>query len=87
MSRELPDIQAVFRKGKGTRDKISNIHWIIEKAREFQENIYFCFIDYAIKPLTVWIKKKTVENSLRYGNTRSPYLSPEKPVYRLRSNS
>ena len=44
---ELPDVQAGFRKGRGTRDQISNIHWIIEKAREFQKNIYFCFIDYA----------------------------------------
>ena len=43
---ELPDVQASFRKGRGTRDQIANIHWIIEKAREFQENIYFCFIDY-----------------------------------------
>ena len=48
MSRELPDIQAGFRKGRGTRDQIANIHWIMEKAREFQKNIYFCFIDYAI---------------------------------------
>ena len=47
MNCELPDIQAEFRKGRGTRDQIANIHWIIEKAREFQENIYFCFIDYA----------------------------------------
>ena len=44
---ELPDVQAEFRKGRGIRDQIANIHWIIEKAREFQENIYFCFIDYA----------------------------------------
>ena len=44
---ELPDLQAGFRKGRGTRDKIANIHWIIEKEREFQKNIYFCFIDYA----------------------------------------
>ena len=43
---ELPDVQAGFRKGRGTRDQIANIHWIIEKAREFQKNIYFCFIDY-----------------------------------------
>ena len=50
---ELPDVQAGCRKGRGTRDQIANIHWIIEKAREFQKNIYF-FIDYA-KPLTVWI--------------------------------
>ena len=46
MNRELPDVQARFRKGRGTRDQIANIHWIIEKAREFQKNIYFCFIDY-----------------------------------------
>ena len=44
---ELPDVQAGFRQGRGTRDQISNIHWIIEKARKFQKNIYFCFIDYA----------------------------------------
>ena len=47
MNRELPDVQAGFRKGRGTRDQIANIHWIIEKAREFQKNIYFCFTDYA----------------------------------------
>ena len=44
---ELPDVQASFRKGRGTRDQIANIRWIIEKGREFQKNIYFCFIDYA----------------------------------------
>ena len=47
VNRELPDVQAAFRKGRGTRDQIANIRWIIEKAREFQRNIYFCFIDYA----------------------------------------
>ena len=47
MNQELPDIQAGFRKGRGTRDQIANICWITEKAREFQKNIYFCFIDYA----------------------------------------
>ena len=47
MNRELPDVQVGFRRGSGTRDKIANIHWIMEKAREFQKNIYFCFIDYA----------------------------------------
>ena len=46
LSCELPDVQAGFRKGRGTRDQIANIHWLIEKAREFQKNIYFCFIDY-----------------------------------------
>ena len=54
VNRELPDVQAGFRKGRGTRDQIANTHWIMEKAREFQKNIYFCFIDYA-KALTVWI--------------------------------
>ena len=47
VNRELPDVQAGFRKGRGTRDQITNILWIMEKAREFQKNIYFCFIDYA----------------------------------------
>ena len=47
MNHELPDVQAMFRKGRGTRDQIAHIRWIIEKAREFQENIYFCFTDYA----------------------------------------
>ena len=47
MTRELPDVQAGFRKGRGTRDQVANIHWIIEKTREFQKNIYFCFIDCA----------------------------------------
>ena len=47
MNREIPDVQAGFRKGRGSRDPIANILWIIEKAREFKKNIYFCFIDYA----------------------------------------
>ena len=51
---ELPDVQGGFRKGRGTRDQIANICWIIKKAREFQKNIYFCFIDYA-KAFDVWI--------------------------------
>ena len=54
VNRELCDVQAGFRKGRGTRDQIVNIRWIMEKAREFQKNIYFCFIDYA-KTSTVWI--------------------------------
>ena len=53
MNCELPDVQAGFRKGRGTRDQIANIHWIIEKAREFQKNIYFCFIEY--DKAFVWI--------------------------------
>ena len=54
MNRELPDVQVGFRKGRGTRDQIANICWIIKKAREFQKNIYFCFID-CQSLLTVWI--------------------------------
>jgi len=54
VNRELPDVQAGFRKGRGTRDQIANIRWIIEKAKEFQKNIYFCFLTMP-KPLTVWI--------------------------------
>ena len=59
MNRELPDVQAGFRKGRGTRDQISNIHWIIQKAREFQKNICFCFIDYTrafdcVDPKKLW---------------------------------
>ena len=54
VNRELPDVQAGFRKGRGIRDQIANIHWITEKAREFQKNIYFCFIDH-VKAFTVWI--------------------------------
>ena len=54
VNQELPDVKAEFRRERETRDQISNIHWIIEKVREFQKNIYFCFTDYA-KALTVWI--------------------------------
>ena len=53
VNHELPDVQAGFRKGRGTRDQIANIHWIIEKAKDFQKNIYFCFIDYA-KAFDLW---------------------------------
>ena len=54
VNHELPDVQAGFRKGRGTRDQIANICWIMEKARQFQKNIYFCFIDMP-EPLSVWI--------------------------------
>ena len=74
VNRELPDVQAGFRKGRGIRDQIANTLWITEKARAFQKNIYFCFIDYA-KPLTVWIT--TVENSETDGTTRPPDLPLE----------
>ena len=53
MNHEIPDVQAGFRKGRGNRDQIANIHWIIEKARELQKNIYFCFIDY--KGQSLWL--------------------------------
>ena len=59
---ELPDVQAGFRKGRGTRDQIANIRWVIEKAREFQKNIYFCFIDYD-KDFYYVESQQTVENS------------------------
>ena len=54
LNRKLPDVQAGFRKGRGTRDQVAHIHWIIDKAREFQKNIHFCFMT-MLKPLTVWI--------------------------------
>ena len=70
MNRELPDVQAGFRKGRGPRDQIANIRWIMEKAREFQKNIYFCFIDYA-KAFDC-VDHNKLENSERDGNTRPP---------------
>ena len=85
MNRELPDVQAGLRKGRGTRDQIANILWIIKKAREFQKNIYFCFIDYAKAFDSVDHNK--LENSERDGNTRPPDLPLEKPVCRSGSNS
>ena len=84
VNRELPDVQAGFRKGRGTRDHIANIHWIIEKAKEFQRNIYFCFIDYAKAFDCVDHKLWKI---LRDGNTRPPDLPLEKPVCRSGSNS
>ena len=82
MNHELPDVQAGFRKGRGAKCQTANIHWIIEKAREFQKNIYFCFIDYA-KAFDC-VDHKKLENSSRDGNTRSPDLTPEKSVCRSR---
>ena len=81
----LPDIKSGLRKGRGTRDQIANIRWIIEKAREFQKNIYLCFIDYT-KELTVWVTTN-YGKFLNDGSTKPPYLPPEKPVCRSRSNS
>ena len=77
---EVPDVQAGFRKGRGTKDQIVNIHWITEKAREFQKNIYFCFTDY-MKAFDC-VDHNKLENSSRHGNTRPPCLPSEKPVYR-----
>ena len=82
---ELPDVQAGFRKGSGTRDQIGNIHWIIKKARAFQKSIHFCFIHYA-KAFDC-VDHKKLENSERDGNTRPPDLPLEKPICRLGSNS
>ena len=85
MNCELPDLHTYFRKGRGTRDQIANICWIMEKAREFQKNIYFCFIDYGKAFDSVGHNK--LENSERDGNTRPPDLPLEKPVCRSGSNS
>ena len=80
MNYEFPDVQAGFRKGRGTRDQIANICWIIKKAIEFQKNIYFCFTDYAKAFDSVDHNK--LENSERDGNTRPPDLPLEKSVCR-----
>ena len=85
VNRELPYVQADFRKGRGTRDQIANICWIMEKAREFQKNIYFCFIDYA-KAFDC-VDHNKLENSERDGNTKPPDLPLEKFVCRSGSNS
>ena len=82
---DLPDVQAGFRKGRGTRGQIANIRWIMEKAREFQKNIYFFLIDYA-KAFDCG-SQETVENSERDGNTRPPDLPLEKSVCWSGSNS
>ena len=85
VNRELPNIQAGFRKGRGTRDQIANIFWIIEEARKFQKNIYFCFIDY-VKAFHC-VDHNKLENSERDGNTSPPVLPLEKFVCRSGSNS
>ena len=86
MNHELPDVHIGFRKGRGTRDQIANIRWIIEKAREFQKNIYFCFIDYA-KAFESVDHNKLWKILKKRGNTRPPDLLPEKPIYKSGSNS
>ena len=85
MNCELPDVQAGFKKDRGTRDQIANICWINETAREFQKNIYFCFIDYT--KAFDFVDHNKLENSSRDGNIRPPYLPPEKSVCRSRRNS
>ena len=84
VNHELPHVQAGFRKGRGTRDQTANINCIIEKARELQKNIYFCFIDY-VKAFDC-VDHNKLENSERDGNTRPPDLPLEKPVCRSSSN-
>ena len=87
VNRELPGVQAGFRKGRGTRDQIANIRWIIEEQENSKNNIYFCFDDsQSPKPLTVWITTNW-EILKRDANTRSSDLLPEKSVCRSRSNS
>ena len=85
VNRELPDVQAGFQKGRGTRDQIANIRWIMEKAREFQKNIYFCFIDY-VKAFD-YVDNNKLENFERDGNTRPPDLPLEKSACRSGRNS
>ena len=82
---ELPDVQAGFRKGRGTTDQIANVRWIIEKAREFQKNIYLCLIYYT-KAFDCE-SRQTLENSERDGNTRPPDLPPDKSICRSINDS
>ena len=86
VNQELPDIQVGFRKGRETRDQIANICWITEKAREFQKNIYFCFIDHP-KAFDCVDHKKLWKILKKMGIPDHLNLSPRKPVCRPRSNS
>ena len=86
VNHELPDVQAGFRKGRRTGDQIANIHWTIDKAKELQKNIYFCFIDYD-KAFDCVAHNKLWKILKRDGNTIPPYLPPEMSVCRPRSNS
>ena len=85
VNHELLDVQAGFRKGRGTRDQIANICWIIEKTREVQKHIYFCFIDYS-KAFDC-VDHNKLKNSSRAGNTTPSYLPPKKSIWRSTSNS
>ena len=85
MNQELPDVQAGFRKGRGTRGQIANIRWIIEKSKWVSEKhlLILCWLHQSLR---LCGSQQTVENSSRDGNTRPPYLPPEKSVYMSRSN-
>ena len=85
LNQEIPDVLAELRKGRRTRDQIDNIYWITEKAREFQKNVYFCFIDYA--KAFDYVDNNKLENSTRHGNTRPPCLPLETPVCGSQNNS
>ena len=85
---ELPDVQAGFRKGRGTRDQIANICWIIEKAREFQKNIYFCFIDYAkgfdcVDHNKLWKVLKEMEHQTTWPASWETYMQVRKQELEL----
>ena len=84
MNKEIPVVQAGFRKGRGTSDQIANIHWIIKKVRKFQKNVNFCFIDYT-KALDC-VDNSKLWKILRDRYTRPPDLAPEKSIWRSRSN-
>ena len=86
INQELPDVQAGFRKGRGSRDQTANICWIIEKERKFQRNIYLCFIEYT-KSFNCVDHNNLWKILRRDETTRPPYLPPEKPVGRSRSNN
>ena len=85
VNHELPDVEAGFRKGRGTRDQIANTHWIIEKAREFKENIYLCFIDYT--KAFDYVDHNNLWKILQEMGIPDHLTPPEKSVCRSRSNS
>ena len=85
MNQELPDVQTGFQRGRGTRDQIANIHWLMEKAKEFQKKICSASLT-MLKSLTVWITSCCGKFLKRWEYQASPYLSPEKSVCRSRSN-
>ena len=85
MNYELLGVQEGFRKGRRARDEMANISWVIKKARDLQKNIYFCFIDCA--KASDYVDHKLWKILKEIGNTRPPYLPPEKSICRSRSNS